>query len=52
MKTSISRNDNKGVANYIMGSNVFVVMNITLEVDTHTHRVNVLCAHTLRDACN
>jgi hypothetical protein len=44
VEINISCNGDKGVANYIMGSNAFIVMNTTYEVDTH--RVNGMCAHT------
>jgi len=50
MKTIVLHNGNKGVTNYIMGSNVFIAMNVTYKVDIH--RVNRMCAHALKDTYN
>jgi len=50
MEISISRNGGKSVVNCIMGSSAFIAMNTMQKVDTH--RVNGMCAHTSRDACN
>jgi hypothetical protein len=40
----------QGVANCIMGSNSFVAMSTTYEVDTH--KVDGMCAHASKDAYN
>ncbi len=50
LETNILRNGDKGVANYIMGSNAFIVMSKCKRWDTH--RVDGMCAHTSKDAYN
>jgi hypothetical protein len=44
VEANISHNDNKSVANCIMGSYVFVVMGMMQKMDTH--KVDGMCAHT------
>jgi hypothetical protein len=47
VEANISHNDNKNVANCIMGSYVFVVMGMMQKMDTH--KVDGMCAHTSKD---
>jgi hypothetical protein len=48
MKANVAFNGNKGLANYIMGFNVFFAIIAMQEVNTH--KVNGMCAHPSKNA--